>query len=211
MAKRGIRSSQPRSLFSTTCLRSGSSPNPTSTAFPVFQPSFWRSLLPKRNRLRSESSNPSRPHWLHNPSTHVIILALLAGSQAIQILALKREHLNYTLRADAYIAKLEEVIGRVQKGEDVDVKKELGTGDERREKEWEEVMEEIQKEDELFARRKKKKENNASPGVEGNDAREGQARDQAPEGNAVQYQAPSGASPSLQIASSGVNTHVRFY
>lgn len=77
--------------------------------------------------------------------------------------------MNYSLRTDAHIAKLREVIGRVQKGEDVDVKKELGTGDPKREKEWEEVMREIEKEDEVFvSRRRAKREENVKLEEQGN-------------------------------------------
>lgn len=43
-------------------------------------------------------------------------------------------------RADAKIGLLREVIERIQKGEKVDVEGLLGTGDERREREWEEGM-----------------------------------------------------------------------
>ncbi|KAI9656562.1 MAG: hypothetical protein M1821_004769 [Bathelium mastoideum] len=161
MVKRATNPPQIKRFFSSSRLHLRSDSDPTSSAFPVFQPAFWRFILPKRSRLRPPSSDPARPHWLQNPATHVIALSLLAGSQAIQILTLKRDHLNYSLRTDAHIAKLKDVIGRVQKGEDVDVKKELGTGDEKREREWEEVMKEIAKEDEVFARRRRKREEKA--------------------------------------------------
>lgn len=51
---------------------------------------------------------------------------------------LRNDHANYTRSADAKIRLLKEVIERIQKGEDVDVKRLLGTGDEAKEREWEE-------------------------------------------------------------------------
>ncbi|KAL8892332.1 MAG: hypothetical protein Q9215_000731 [Flavoplaca cf. flavocitrina] len=62
---------------------------------------------------------------------------LLIGSNAMQLLALRNEFTTYSRRADAKIGLLKEVIERVQKGEDVDVKGLLGTGNPENEKEWE--------------------------------------------------------------------------
>lgn len=62
---------------------------------------------------------------------------LLIGSNAMQLLALRNEFTTYSRRADAKIGLLKEVIERVQKGEDVDVKGLLGTGNPEEEKQWE--------------------------------------------------------------------------
>ena len=215
--RRGITLLQFRRPFASTRLLLRSTSDPTSSVFPIFQPAFWRSILPKRSRLRPDSSqSPSRPHWLRNPATHVIILSLLAGSQAIQILTLKRDQLNHSLRTDAHIAKLREVIGRVQRGEDVDVKKELGTGDEKREKEWEEVMREVAREDEIFARRRRKREEKANQQVRKDSDSEviGRNEDQSSgEGSNLQHQAtpsqPTTSGPAKATSSS--NTQIRFY
>lgn len=67
-------------------------------------------------------------------------MALLIGSNAIQMIALKNSRRNYSRKAEARIALLREVIEKVQKGEDVDVERILGTGDPKQEKEWEEGM-----------------------------------------------------------------------
>lgn len=72
-----------------------------------------------------------------NPATFYIVMFLLIGSNAMQMIALRNEFTAFTRRADAKIALLKEVIGRVQKGEEVDVKGLLGTGDPEKEKEWE--------------------------------------------------------------------------
>lgn len=63
---------------------------------------------------------------------------LLIGSNAIQVIALRTDFMNFSRRAEAKIGLLREVIERVQTGEDVDVEGLLGTGDGEKEKEWEE-------------------------------------------------------------------------
>lgn len=120
----------------------------------ILRPSFWATMIPKPFRERS-SSGPKSREW--NPATPYIILSLLVGSQAIQILWLKQERAHNLRKAEAKIGLLREVIERVQKGEDVDVEKVLGTGDEASEREWAEVMREIQDEEALFQSKKKRR------------------------------------------------------
>jgi uncharacterized NAD-dependent epimerase/dehydratase family protein len=98
----------------------------------IIQPSFWASMIPKPLKTRSEQ--PRRKEW--NPATPYIILGLLVGSQAIQILWLKQERTHNLRRAEAKIGVLREVIERVQRGEDVSVEAALGTGDAADEREW---------------------------------------------------------------------------
>jgi hypothetical protein len=113
----------------------------------VLQPSFWGSMIPKPLRSQpstddptstpspsSSSSKSKSREW--NPATPFVILGLLVGSQAIQILWLKQERAHSTRRVETKIGVLREVIERVQRGEEVDVEKLLGTGDEVREREW---------------------------------------------------------------------------
>ncbi|KAI4190332.1 MAG: hypothetical protein L6R41_000858 [Letrouitia leprolyta] len=91
---------------------------------------------------------------------------LLIGSNAMQMIALRNEFTAFTRRADAKIALLKEVIGRVQKGEEVDVKGLLGTGDPEKEKEWEQVIQEIEEEDRLWqskARQRQQKQMSKTP------------------------------------------------
>ncbi|KAL8972078.1 MAG: hypothetical protein Q9183_000733 [Haloplaca sp. 2 TL-2023] len=86
---------------------------------------------------------------------------LLIGSNAMQMLALRNEFTAFSRRADAKIGLLKEVIERVQRGEEVDVKGLLGTGDPEKENEWEQVIKELEEEDRLWqsnARRRQKKE-----------------------------------------------------
>jgi hypothetical protein len=101
-------------------------------------------LIPKPLRSSPSTTSPattptptsskSSREW--NPATPFVILGLLVGSQAIQILWLKQERAHSTRRVETKIGVLREVLERVQRGEDVDVEGVLGTGDVGREREW---------------------------------------------------------------------------
>ena len=54
------------------------------------------------------------------------------------MIALKNDYMAYTRTTDAKIGLLREVIEKIQRGEEVNVEKLLGTGDEAKEREWEE-------------------------------------------------------------------------
>jgi hypothetical protein len=81
----------------------------------------------------------------------------LVGSNAINILALRREMLNFSRKTEAKLTVLRDVLKRVKNGEDVDVERLLGTGDAEQEAEWEDVMNEIEKTD-MLAEAKKRRE-----------------------------------------------------
>ncbi|KAF2741231.1 hypothetical protein EJ04DRAFT_453510 [Polyplosphaeria fusca] len=123
----------------------------------IAQPSFWTALIPKPFHSVPPDANaaaPKRRGW--NPATPFIVLSLLVGSQAIQLIWVKRDHSRFMRRAEAKIGVLREVIERVQRGEDVDVEKLLGTGDEASEREWAEVLKDIEEEEALFQSRKRR-------------------------------------------------------
>ena len=61
-------------------------------------------------------------------------------------------------KAELKIAKLREVIEKLHKGEEVDVERALGTGDEMQELEWEEALREIENEDRLWQSNKRKRQ-----------------------------------------------------
>ena len=66
-------------------------------------------------------------------------------------------------RAELKVTKLREVVEALHKGEEVDVEKALGTGDEGREREWEEALREIEHEDRLWhTNRQKGKEDKST-------------------------------------------------
>ncbi|CAO2657685.1 Nn.00g038110.m01.CDS01 [Neocucurbitaria sp. VM-36] len=119
----------------------------------IIQPSFWTSMVPKP--IRGYSEQPKPREW--NPATPYIILGLLVGSQAIQILWLKQERGHSLRKAEAKIGILREIIERVQRGEDVPVEKVLGTGDVASEREWAEVLKDIEDEEILFQSKKRRK------------------------------------------------------
>ncbi|KAI9858609.1 MAG: hypothetical protein M1813_007414 [Trichoglossum hirsutum] len=111
----------------------------TSDSLPrATQPTIWTSLIPKflRSSKSQKAARPKSKEW--NPATFYIVIFLLIGSQAIQMIALRNEFTAFSRRADTRIGLLKEAIERVQNGEDVDVKSLLGTGDKAQEKEWEE-------------------------------------------------------------------------
>lgn len=136
---------KPWTLFSTSVQRIERSKRKyaTESSLPrVAQPSLWQSIVPKfmKKSNQSKLSEKSRRSKEWNPATFFIVMFLLIGSNAMQILALRNEFTAFSRRADAKIGLLKDVIERVQSGEEVDVKGLLGTGNPEKEKEWEEGM-----------------------------------------------------------------------
>ncbi|OQO08694.1 hypothetical protein B0A48_06564 [Cryoendolithus antarcticus] len=124
----------------------------------VAEPSFWKGLVPKFLRRNNESQPPIqkvKSRW-RDPAVPFIVLGVVVGSFAINILSVKREMLNFSRKTDAKLALLREVLQRVKAGEEVDVAKLLGTGDPVHEKEWEEVMQELETADVLAEAHKRK-------------------------------------------------------
>jgi hypothetical protein len=108
----------------------------------ILRPSFWAAMVPRLQTPGTQSPHPQpkTDKWEWNPMTPYIVLGLLVGSQAIQVMWLKQDRAHSMRKAEAKIGMLHEVIGRVQRGEDVDVEGVLGTGDEVSEGEWKEGM-----------------------------------------------------------------------
>ena len=104
----------------------------------VAQPSVWHSIVPKsfRNKGNPGTATKSQLSKDWNPATFFIWIFLLIGSNAIQMLALRNEYSTFNRKADAKIALLKEVLDKIRRGEEVDVDKVLGTGDEHQEQEW---------------------------------------------------------------------------
>lgn len=105
---------------------------------------MWQSLIPKAFRQpddpvsvaeRRRAKAAKSKEW--NPATFFIVMFMLVGSNAIQMISLRHERLSFHRKTDARIALLKETIERVQRGEDVDVERILGTGAAEREDEWE--------------------------------------------------------------------------
>lgn len=112
----------------------------------IAQPSLWKSFIPKP--LRGESK--SKPVKRSNPANYFIWIYIFIGSQAIRILTIKNEAAKHRRIADIKLAQLREVVERLQAGEEVDVEKMLGTGDEQSETEWEQALRELESEERLW-------------------------------------------------------------
>lgn len=69
------------------------------------------------------------------------------------MVSLKTRRLNYQRSVEAKLSLLREVIGKVQRGENVDVEAMLGTGDPEREKEWEEVMKALEQDIDIWEKK----------------------------------------------------------
>ncbi|KAF3064652.1 hypothetical protein GL218_01412 [Daldinia childiae] len=134
-----------------------------STIPSITQPSFWKNMIPKPFRRSKESVNwrvskkPKSKEW--NPATFYIVIFLFIGSMAIQMIALKKDFDTFMRRSEVRIGLLREVVEKLQRGEEIDVQKALGTGDAEKEKEWEEVLREIEREDILKDTKKPEKPN----------------------------------------------------
>lgn len=114
-----------------------------STVPRIASTSFWKSLVPKPLRRENRAvRDPSAPKtsWLSkewNPATFYIVIFLLIGSMAIQMISLRKNFDAFMRRSDVRIGLLREVVERIQNGEEVDVEKVLGSGDPDREAAWE--------------------------------------------------------------------------
>ena len=78
------------------------------------------------------------------------------------MIALRNEMLNFSRKTDAKLALLREIVERVKNGEEVDVRRALGTGDPQAEAEWEEVVKELESTDMLLEGRKKREAKKAA-------------------------------------------------
>ena len=157
---------QRRSFLLTPISRS------THDALPrVAAPSFWSGLIPKPFRRNTDPTAQAAKSKQWNPFTIFILLGIVVGSNAIQIIALRNEMLSYSRKTEAKLALLREVVQRVKAGEDVDVKRVLGTGDASQEAEWEEVIKELETADALEEGRRKREARRAEKEEQRNDSK----------------------------------------
>ncbi|DAA74823.1 TPA_exp: hypothetical protein A8136_2241 [Trichophyton benhamiae CBS 112371] len=112
--------------------------------------SMWNSVIPKFLRSGSQKGPKQGADagiMERHPSVFYILMFILIGSQAIHLLQLRTSHENFLRSTNSKIRQLSEVIDRLKNGEDVDVRKTLGTGNKASEDEWEEVLREIEQEE----------------------------------------------------------------
>jgi len=102
----------------------------------VFSREFWANLVPRPFRGSAAPTKPKAKSKEWNPATFFIIMFLFIGSMSINQIIVQTEYQAFMERADAKISVLREVVEKLQKGEDVDVEKTLGTGDAAKEQDW---------------------------------------------------------------------------
>jgi hypothetical protein len=104
---------------------------------------------------------------------------------SIQMIALRKDFATFMRQSDVRIGLLREVVEKLQRGEEVDVEKELGTGDAEQELQWEQgppsleavaleaevltdtaVLREIEREEPAKSQRKKQPEPTPTPSSE---------------------------------------------
>jgi Family of unknown function (DUF5321) len=87
-------------------------------------------------------------------------------------------------KADLKLVKLREVVEKLQRGEEVDVEKALGTGDEAQEREWEDALKELEDEDRMwqknYRRRQEMKDRLAKEQQDADPVSGSQAEDSGP-------------------------------
>ncbi|KAL2167852.1 hypothetical protein VTG60DRAFT_719 [Thermothelomyces hinnuleus] len=121
----------------------------------VADASFWKSLVPKPLRLPTGPKKKTKVQKGWNPATFFIIIFLLIGSMAIQMISLRKDFATFMRQSGVKIDQLREVVEKLQRGEEVDVEEALGTGDAKKELEWEQVLREIEREEPIKNQRKK--------------------------------------------------------
>ncbi|KAL2037414.1 hypothetical protein N7G274_009899 [Stereocaulon virgatum] len=126
----------------------------------IAQPTIWHAIIPKALRNPESSKKVTKPQhskaW--NPATFFICIFLLIGSNGIRMLTLRNEYSITNRKADAKIALLKDVLDKIQRGEQVDVERVLGTGDEEQEQEWTDVIKHIEEEDRLWSEKDRRRE-----------------------------------------------------
>ncbi|KIV85024.1 hypothetical protein PV11_00762 [Exophiala sideris] len=161
----------------------------------IAQPSIWHSIVPRFLRGRSASAEGKKKPT--NPATYFLWIYLLIGSQAIRIMGIQTEYTTFMRRADLKIEALRQVVEKLQRGEEVDVEKVLGTGDEIQEQEWEEALRELQEEDRVWqANARKRREDQERLAREEQDANPVNDSLDKVQGNDVTPLAPKPITPS---------------
>jgi hypothetical protein len=100
--------------------------------------------------LRKGSGKKKASTFTENPASYFIWIYIFIGSQAIRILRIKHEAAEHRRMADIKLELLRDVLDKLERGEDVDVERVLGTGDETAEQEWEQALREIESEERLW-------------------------------------------------------------
>ncbi|KAF5661699.1 hypothetical protein FHETE_8347 [Fusarium heterosporum] len=121
---------------------------------------FWQSLVPKPLRKENRQLRKKSKEW--NPATFFIAIFLLIGSMSIQMIAVRNSFDRFMRQSEARITSLREVVEKIQRGEEVDVEKALGTGDPAKEADWEEMLKAIERDETARKSKREKAERSES-------------------------------------------------
>lgn len=94
--------------------------------------------MPKFLRKENREELKARRSKDWNPATFFIVIFLCIGSMSIQMITLRNSFERHMRQSEVRIGLLREVVEKIQRGETVDVEKALGTGEPKKEADWEE-------------------------------------------------------------------------
>ncbi|KAH8169752.1 hypothetical protein LIA77_10296 [Sarocladium implicatum] len=176
-----VRTTRSRPLFSiptafpSTLIAPPLARSYSSAPASVVDAGFWKSLVPKFLRKENREELRARRSKDWNPATFFIVIFLCIGSMSIQMITLRNSFEKHMRQTEVRIGLLREVVEKIQRGEAVDVEKALGTGEPKKEADWEEMLKQIEKED---AARKASKQEKAKRTAEAQQAK--QLADESP-------------------------------
>ncbi|QSL64534.1 hypothetical protein MERGE_001835 [Pneumocystis wakefieldiae] len=108
----------------------------------------WARSMMTRSTINKEDTKLIKKKI--NSNIIFIVFFFIIGSQANSILSIKQEFNEFEAQIDAKISHLRDLIDRIQRGENIDISKELGTGIEEKEKEWSKVIEQVINQDDQW-------------------------------------------------------------
>jgi hypothetical protein len=132
---------KPLSSFSPSLSRQVDHPqlrSYSSAPATIVDAGFWKSLVPKFLRKENRQELKARRSKDWNPATFFIVIFLCIGSMSIQMITMRNSFERHMRQTEVRIGLLKEVVEKIQRGENVDVERMLGTGDPKKEADWEE-------------------------------------------------------------------------
>ncbi|KAK0386290.1 hypothetical protein NLU13_6127 [Sarocladium strictum] len=152
LPRSAIRAAQVKSTFglsSSLCTRINHHHSRSYSSAPatIVDAGFWKSLVPKFLRKENRQELRARRSKDWNPATFFIVIFLCIGSMSIQMITMRNSFEKHMRRTEVRVGLLKEVVEKIQRGETVDVEKMLGTGEPKKEADWEEMLRAIEKDD----------------------------------------------------------------
>ena len=143
LQRAAIRTARGKPLSTPTAFPTAGIVRPLARAYSsapasVVDAGFWKSLVPKFLRKENRKELKARRSKDWNPATFFIVIFLCIGSMSIQMITLRNSFERHMRQTEVRIGLLREVVEKIQRGETVDVEKALGTGEPKKEADWEE-------------------------------------------------------------------------